>query len=99
MNPVVSLSEFRAFVREMHDASLDPVLMDALMAAQEQVEAFIGFDLIEFDADVPATIKQCVKSLAMIETEAMAADKEQQIRARVESALRPYRRETGTRAA
>ncbi len=96
---IVTLAEHRAFMRELQDAALDPVLQQSLNAAQEQVEHFIGFDLIEFDGDVPASIKQAISTLAMCMTDAMPAEVEQQARAGIERLLRPYRRETGLRAA
>lgn len=95
----VTLSEFRAFQREMHDSILDPLLQEALDSAEEQVVQFIGFELVEFDGDVPATIRACIKALALIEVDELSPDKEQQTRGRVEYALRPYRREAGVRAA
>ena len=95
----VTLAEFRVFQREMEDAALDPVLQDALDSAEEQVMMFIGFDLAEYEDEVPATIKACIKALAMIEVDEMTPDREQQTRERVEAALRPYRRESGIRSA
>lgn len=94
-----TLSEFRQFMREMHDAELDPVLQSALDAATDRVESFIGYSLDEYEADVPPVIRMAIMSLAMLETDNLDSDKEQQIEARVERALRPYRRETGVRAA
>ena len=96
---IVTLAEYRAFAREVHDTSLDPVLADALQAAQEQVETFIGFDLSEFEEDVPATLRQVIKTMAMLMVDDVKPDTAEQLRGQVERALRPYRREPGARAA
>jgi hypothetical protein len=77
---------------------LETVMQQAIDAAERHVEQFIGDDLGELTDSygaVPAPIASAVMILAQVEFDALDPQREQQLRARAESLLRPYRRETG----
>ena len=69
-------------------------------AAELEASKFVGFDIaLEFDPDpVPADIKAAAMFLAQTMTDQMPPEECNIRRARAESLLRPYRRETGIAA-
>jgi len=95
---VVSLSELRCARRELSDALHDPDEQAALDAAQEYVENQIGFQLTEFDADVPATIRNATIAVALVGTGFFDTAREQDVLSRVDRDLRVYRREPSREA-
>ncbi len=49
---VVLLVDFRLFLRETTDTSLDSVLQSALDAAEGEASSFVGYDIaVEYDTD------------------------------------------------
>lgn len=97
---IVPLADYRAFLREVQDTSLDGVLQQSLDAAEGHASAFLGFDIaLEFDAEpVPAEIKSAVTLIAQTLTDQLAPEECEWRRAAAERLLRPYRIETGIAA-
>ncbi len=97
---IVLLSDYRAMLREVQSVELDAVLQFHLDAADQEASKLVGFDIaLEFDADpVPADIKAAITFLAQTMTDQLPPDESEIRRARAESLLRPYRRETGIAA-
>lgn len=97
---IVLLADYRAMLREAQSVELDAVLQSHLDAAELEASKFVGFDIaLEFDPDpVPADIKAAAMFLAQTMTDQMPPEECNIRRARAESLLRPYRRETGIAA-
>lgn len=95
---IVTLSEYRTLLREVPDAGLDTMLQSHLDAAEAEACHFVGFDIgTELDP-VPADIKAAVTFLAQTMTDQLPPEEHNVRKARAESLLRPYRRETGLAA-
>lgn len=97
---IVLLADYRAMLREVQSTELDAVLQSHLDAADLEASAFVGFDIaVEFDpSPVPADIKAAITFLAQTMTDQLPPEESNIRRARAESLLRPYRRETGIAA-
>jgi len=95
---IVSLAELRSARRELTDSLHDPNEQAALDAAQEYVEGQIGFQLTEFDADVPTTIRNATIAVALVGTGFFDLAHEQDVLGRVDRGLRVYRREPSREA-
>ncbi len=98
---ITNVSDFMLYLRQPIDSSGDPlesVAQQAIDAAESAVESFIG-DTLDEMADsfgaIPAPITSAVMILAQLEFDALDVQREQTLRTRAESLLRPYRRETG----
>ena len=98
---IVSLTDFRALMREVQSVELDAVLQQHLDAAEAEACNFVGYDLLtEFESagEVPTVVKIAIMLLAQSIADALSPDESNLRRGRAESLLRPYRVETGIAA-
>jgi hypothetical protein len=96
----VDVATFLTYLRADTDSG-DPLIavaQQAIDAAEEHAGQFIGDDLSELSDSfgaLPAPVSSAVMILAQLEFDALDPQREQTLRARAESLLRPYRRSTG----
>ena len=92
---IVTLDQFRAYLRDTSDDSLNPVLQQALDTAQARAESFMGQTIGAFAGDVPSPIQSAIQIMAQIEVDPVDPVAANSMQARAESLLRPYRLDTG----
>lgn len=95
MSTTPTVPTFRAWLREAQSPELDMVLAEALEAAKAQANQFAGFDIAtDPTSDSAIAIYLLAQNLA---DQGTPAEVEMR-RARAESLLRPYRKDTGVAA-
>lgn len=96
---IATLTMFRAFLREVPSTELDLLLTEALDAAEVQADKFVGYDIAaELGGATTSDIRNAVYLLGQNLIDQGSADEVEMRRARAESLLRPYRRDTGIAA-
>ena len=97
---IVTLTQFKQHLRELSDDLDDPFQL-ALNAAEAEANAFVGFDIDEEfgDDEPPSDIVMAAMLLAQIHADGGAVNDNEYRRAAAQGLLRPYRRDTGMRAA
>lgn len=94
----LSLTEYRALLREVPDAGLDTVLQGHLDSAELEVAGFIGFDPDdEFGGPlmIPADLKTAGYLIAQCHSDQLPVAEAEYRRGAADRILRQHRRETG----
>ena len=96
---IATLTMFRAFLREVPSTELDLLRTEALDAAEVQANKFVGYDIAaEFEGAPTSDIRNAVYLMGQNLIDQGSPDEVEMRRARAESLLRPYRRDTGIAA-
>lgn len=96
---IASLAEFKAHIRELTN-DLDPAYTLALDAATAEINAFVGYDVMERSSDdPPSDVVMACMLLAQVHADAGAVDDAEYRRGAAHRLLIPYRENTGIGAA
>ncbi|MGY0504288.1 head-tail connector protein [Luteimonas sp. e5] len=93
-----NLEMLKTHLRVTHDYD-DALIAEMLAAATSRAEAFICMPLHEFEGTLPHPIVQAIYLFAEANFDGRGNESGPELEGMAERMLRPYRRETGVRAA